>query len=669
MAEMDWKEPRWAPRIVLILLFAFAYVWIAAFAPQNKFSHVSKLPAWALLHRIAYGQGPSQKTRLKIMPLGDSITWGTPDPSYGGYRHLLGTLLTNDGYSFEFVGSGQSGNGVIPSPNNEGHPGWTILQIKNGIDSKGWLETSQPDIVLLHIGTNDFRPRVGGAASAPGNLSTLLDDILARLPQAHVIVAQIIPFRPGPDQVHRSYNAAIPGIVASKGPRVSRVDMQNILSPSDYADGLHPNAGGYNKMARAWEGALRAVISSFAKPGETPAQPRKAPGQISPRQPRGIYAVVLDSDLRPYTATIDNPAISGLFLYFHWATLEPKKGQFDFSRVEEAFKIADPKHKTIQFALIPGFWTPQWLLDELPSCDGWLTSGGKTGPAPPQCGKATFGLTEGVELKGQLHELPLPWNPVYKKDWHEFLVEFARRFGQREAFVSIAVAGPTSQSEEIILPHSGPGETEKWARLLEAFYADPSYHQSNRAFVEEWKAEIDDYGRIFSNVTLALTLAGGLPLGLPRKREASTLEITAYFARATLGSNAKATQNNGVGVRHPLTLGPVKAIAADTTLNPRVLAGGEFTTGFARDPARMGCPIGDESSAACQKSITPEQALTNVLAVFFAGTPYGHFYGSPDGPAPVQYLQIYQGDVLYANDHPAVQAQLLAASKRFLASY
>jgi lysophospholipase L1-like esterase len=677
---MDRKEPCWAPRIVFTLLFAFACVGIAAFAPQNKFSHVSKLPD-ALLHRIAYAQGPSQKVRLKIMPLGDSITWGTPDLSYGGYRHLLGTLLSNDGYSFEFVGSGQSG--LIPSPNNEGHFAWTIPQIKNGIDSKGWLETYQPDIVLLHIGTNDLRPRVGGAASAPDILSTLLDDILARLSQAHVIVAQIIPFGRGPDQVHQSYNAAIPGIVASKGPRVSTVDMQNILSRSDYADGFHPNAGGYDKMARAWEPAIRAVIPGSAQRDETPA-PRgasaaaavpevnptqNAPGQISARQPRGIYGVVLAFEHHPYTATIDNPAISGLFLYYRWSALEPKEGQLDFSSVEEAFKIADSKHKTIQITLLPGFWTPQWLLDELPSCDGWLASGGKTGPAPPNCGKATFGYTEGVKLKGELHELPLPWNPVYKRDWHEFLVEFARRFGQREAFVSIAVAGPTSQSEEIIMPHSGPGETEKWARLLQAFYADPSYHRSNKAFVEEWKTEIDDYGRIFSNVTLALTRAGGLPFNPPRKPEASTLEIAAYFASTPLGSNAKATQNNGVGVRHPLTMRPVKAMALDTTLNPRVLAGGEFTTGFARDPARMGCPIDDKSSPACQKNITPEQAFTNVLAVFFAGTPYGHLYGSPDGRAPVQYLQIYQEDIVYANSHPAVQAILLEASKRFLSPY
>jgi glycosyl hydrolase family 42 (putative beta-galactosidase) len=404
--------------------------------------------------------------------------------------------------------------------------------------------------------------------------------------------------------------------------------------------------------------------------GQDNAQPQTAPRQVSPRQPRGIYAVVLAFDHHPYNATIENPAISGLLLYYDWATLEPKKGQFDFSLLEEAFKVADSKHKTIQLGLLPGFSTPGWLLDELPSCDGWLVSGGRTGPAPPRCGKATFGFPEGVTRKGEMHELPLPWNAVYKRSWHAFLLEFARRFGTREAFVSIAVAGPTSQSEEIIMPHNGPGETQKWARLLEAFYADPSYHRSNKAFVDEWKAAIDDYGRIFSNVTLALTLAAGLPFNPTRRggQEASTLEIVTYFAREPLGPNAKATQNNGVMAAHPLTMRPAKAISADTKFNPRVLAGGEFSTGFSRRPALEGC-LSDNTSSPASQSITPEQALDNVLAVFFAGTPYGHFYGSQDGTAPVQYLQIYQDDILYANSHLPVQAKLLEASKRFLSSH
>src|SRR5271167_356237 len=364
-----------------------------------------------------------------------------------------------------------------------------------------------------------------------------------------------------------------------------------------------------------------AFFLSASVAGQTEAQSQRAPTHISPRQPRGIYAVVLAFDHHPYTAAIENPAISGLFLYYDWATLEPKKGQFDFSLLEEAFKVAESKHKTIQLGLLPGFSTPGWLLDELPSCNGWLASGGRTGPAPPQCGKVTFGFPEGIARKGEMHELPLPWNSIYKRDWHAFLLEFARRFGHRETFVSIAIAGPTSQSEEIIMPHNGPGETEKWARLLEASYVDPSYHRSNKAFVEEWKAAIDDYGRVFSNVTLALTLAAGLPFNptRPGQQEASTLEITSYFASKPSGSNAKATQNNGVMAAHPLTMRPATATAADKRLNPRVLAGGEFSTGYARDPAREGCPSDDRSSPACQ-SITPERALGNVLAVFFAGT-------------------------------------------------
>ena len=100
---------------------------------------------------------------------------------------------------------------------------------------------------------------------------------------------------------------------------------------------------------------------------------------------------------------------------------------------------------------------------------------------------------------------------------------------------------------------------------MKTFYADPSYHRSNKAFVEEWKAPIDDYGRIFSGATLAPTRAAGVPFNPARKPGASTLQIAAYFAHTPLGSNAKATQNYGVGVRHPLTLKPVQAILLEAS--------------------------------------------------------------------------------------------------------
>ena len=111
------------------------------------------------------------------------------------------------------------------------------------------------------------------AASAPNNFSALLNDILVRLKQTHVIVALIIPFREGSNSAHGSYNVAIAGIALSKRPRVSIVDMQDILSSSDYADSVHPNTEGYDKMARTWEQAIREVLSTSTH--RSSSQPRE----------------------------------------------------------------------------------------------------------------------------------------------------------------------------------------------------------------------------------------------------------------------------------------------------------------------------------------------------------------------------------------------------------
>ncbi|WP_277212388.1 RICIN domain-containing protein [Isoptericola croceus] len=197
---------------------------------------------------------------VRVMPLGDSITEGTQTP--GGYRIGLWQRLANAGHTVDFVGSQSNGPASLGDRDHEGHPGWRIDQIDANIVN--WLNTSQPDTVLLHIGTNDMLK--DGEATAPDRLSTLIDRITTTAPNAEVFVAQIIPLGWGDgDAAVKTYNAAIPGIVQSKvnaGKNVHLVDMHSALTAADLEDGVHPTAGGYDKMATVWYDALQSVPGS-----------------------------------------------------------------------------------------------------------------------------------------------------------------------------------------------------------------------------------------------------------------------------------------------------------------------------------------------------------------------------------------------------------------------
>ncbi|MGA5302052.1 ricin-type beta-trefoil lectin domain protein [Nucisporomicrobium flavum] len=205
---------------------------------------------------------------VRVMPLGDSITEGTQVP--GGYRIGLWQRLAGAGYRVDFVGSQYNGPASLGDHDHEGHPGWRIDQIDANIG--GWLGSTNPRTVLLHIGTNDILQNYN-VSGAPGRLSTLIDHITAAAPSADVFVATIIPLsNAGQESAARTFNAAVPGIVQNKanaGKHVHLVDMHAALTTADLIDGIHPTAGGYDKMAAAWYAALRSVPGTIGDPATT----------------------------------------------------------------------------------------------------------------------------------------------------------------------------------------------------------------------------------------------------------------------------------------------------------------------------------------------------------------------------------------------------------------
>ncbi|MGW7427058.1 ricin-type beta-trefoil lectin domain protein [Streptomyces sp. NPDC054813] len=210
---------------------------------------------------------------LRLMPLGDSITWGVGSTSGNSYRGFLSNQLSAEGHALDFVGSGR--NGTMSDPDNEGHSGWRIDQIAGIADSV--LARYRPNVVTLEIGTNDLNGNYQ-VPTAPDRLRALIDQITRDAPDATVLVGTVIVSTSGTEEAARpAFNAELPGIVQveqAAGKHVRLVDM-SALTSADLSDALHPNDNGFRKMADAFNAGVQAADSAdWIKP------PASAGGEV-----------------------------------------------------------------------------------------------------------------------------------------------------------------------------------------------------------------------------------------------------------------------------------------------------------------------------------------------------------------------------------------------------
>ena len=234
----------------------------------------------------------------KIMPLGDSITNGNssgafPDNSayYFSYRKALWDWLKDTGYVVNddvFVGTLNSGSSVSDfDPDHDGHSGWRADQIVDGnIDFPlegqldQWLTAEQPNIVLLHIGTNDITVNNEGWAEVEAILDVIDNYESTSGKSVWVILSLIIerscdPYSPPcPKSAQTTtFNNAVRNNVflprESLGDKIILVDMQNEAGidyrrstiGGDMWDDLHPyDIDGYSKMADLWFSGLQQIL-------------------------------------------------------------------------------------------------------------------------------------------------------------------------------------------------------------------------------------------------------------------------------------------------------------------------------------------------------------------------------------------------------------------------
>lgn len=216
--------------------------------------------------RGAAGQGRGAVVR--VLPLGDSITWGQGSPSGSGYRAGLWALVAGQSrYAVRFVGSQRAGD--LPEPANEGHPGYTIGQVAAGVDR--WMAAARPDVVLLHVGINDLRHGID-PAHAPDRLAALIDRIYTDRPRVSVVFMGLIPTTARHQQGAAAFNVRAAALQRAER-RLGRSFWYVVppaLTRAQFADGLHPDDAGYARIAQAFFPALSAAAAD-RKAAEAPA--------------------------------------------------------------------------------------------------------------------------------------------------------------------------------------------------------------------------------------------------------------------------------------------------------------------------------------------------------------------------------------------------------------
>lgn len=239
---------------------------------------------------------------LKIMPLGNSLTAGeNGDPSNPltseqmvAYRYGLKYLLEQEGYSIDFVGSQSDGSAYFSDNQHAAIPGSRDQYVErlliDGYDQRNgvqilnpprlYLDEFNPDIILLHIGTNDVTHETDIITNERVSaILDLIDQYEARAGKEVTVFLALIINRRLPCSTGSGcwtttqFNNYIETMAQSRiasGDKIVLVDMENdadiVYTNEDFTaadpQGLHLNPNGYGKMAAKWFSSIVSYYNS-----------------------------------------------------------------------------------------------------------------------------------------------------------------------------------------------------------------------------------------------------------------------------------------------------------------------------------------------------------------------------------------------------------------------
>jgi acyl-CoA thioesterase-1 len=189
----------------------------------------------------------SQDTaRGVIVCMGDSLTAGYRVDENEAFPALLEARLKADGYNYEVVNAGVSGE-----------------TSSGALARLDWVMTLSPDIVILETGAND-----GLRGVDPALTRRNIEAIVARLQAEGVVVvlAGMQMVRNMGDEFTRAFGAIYPDIAAAYDLILMPFFLEEVAGRArlNQADGIHPTAEGYRIVAANIYPYVRQAIARHA---------------------------------------------------------------------------------------------------------------------------------------------------------------------------------------------------------------------------------------------------------------------------------------------------------------------------------------------------------------------------------------------------------------------
>jgi hypothetical protein len=217
---------------------------------------------------------------IYILPLGDSITQGGKiNREEYTYRFPLFCMLKDAGIDFDFIGSLKTGlhkeakwpdyKGESFDLDHEGHYGWKTGMVRNYLEEwmKAWA--ALPDIVLMHLGTNDQN-----STDYNQSIVTPIKDMVKMLrrmnPKVVVLVGHLnfnsesfFDIREQVEKMALEITTPESLVITVHHYQNWNEDPKHIKT--DTFDWAHPNPQGQHKMAEKWFKAMLPFISDFSE--------------------------------------------------------------------------------------------------------------------------------------------------------------------------------------------------------------------------------------------------------------------------------------------------------------------------------------------------------------------------------------------------------------------